>query len=182
MTPSPIVETRSVLERPEAKAPVPTASDDSSLAVLYSRYGAWLVSALRRRFGREVADDLAQDVYARLSSRPLEGDIRRPKAFLMTVASHLAIDAERKRRRQAPTEPIVSFEDWASGEESSQFEYLTLKDAILTMPRPLRDAFLLSRFRGLTYQAIAEELGVSVKTVEWRISRALEHCSEQMRG
>lgn len=101
----------------------------------------------------------------------------------MTVASNLAIDAERKRRRQAPSEePIVSFDDWTAGEESSQFEYMALKEAILTMPLPLRDTFLLSRFQGLTYQAIAQKLDISVKTVEWRMSRALEHCSERMRS
>jgi len=180
MTQSYIVE-RCVVERQEASEQFPGACDGASLSALYSRHGAWLVSALRRRFGREMADDLAQEVYLRLSGRPFEHEIRSPKAFLMTVASRLAIDAERKRRRQALLEQSVSVEDRAPGEVSSQLEYVALKEAILTLSKPQREAFLLSRFRGLTNQAISERLGISVKTVEWRIARALEHCAERMR-
>ena len=179
MTFSPLAEVSPVLKRRTELEPRPES--DTPVSALYRRHGSWLLSALRRKFGRDAAEDLAQDVYLRLSSRPPEEDIHNPKAYLMTVAGHLAIDAARKRRRQMPSEPLASFDEWTTGEDSTQFEFIAVKEAILSMPAPLRDVFLMSRFGGMTYQTIAAELGISIKTVEWRMSRAFQHCSDRMK-
>ena len=44
--------------------------------------------------------------------------------------------------------------------------------AIDSMPPRRREIFLMSRRDGLTYAAIADELGLSVKTVENQIAKA----------
>ncbi len=48
-----------------------------------------------------------------------------------------------------------------------------LNDAILQLPDGIRQTFLMNRFEGLKYQQIADIEQVSVKTVEYRISKAL---------
>ena len=48
-------------------------------------------------------------------------------------------------------------------------------DSVLEkLPEPQRIVFRMNRFEGLSYKKIASELGVSVKTVEYRMSQALE--------
>jgi RNA polymerase sigma-70 factor (ECF subfamily) len=48
-----------------------------------------------------------------------------------------------------------------------------LMQAIQKLPDGIRETFVLNRFEGLKYQQIAEKESVSVKTVEYRISKAL---------
>ena len=57
-----------------------------------------------------------------------------------------------------------------------QVEELTqrIKDAIATLPESYREAFVMHRFRDMSYKEIAEILGISPKTVDYRIQQALK--------
>jgi RNA polymerase sigma-70 factor (ECF subfamily) len=48
--------------------------------------------------------------------------------------------------------------------------------ALQELPAQCREAFLLNRLEGLTHSEIAERLGVSTKTVQRHIERALRRC------
>lgn len=48
-----------------------------------------------------------------------------------------------------------------------------IEKAIANLPGGIRETFLLNRFEGLSYQQIATQENISVKTVEYRISKAL---------
>ena len=52
---------------------------------------------------------------------------------------------------------------------------------MLALPPKLREVFLLSRFVGLTYAEIANRCGVSVATVQERMTKAQTMCSALMR-
>lgn len=51
----------------------------------------------------------------------------------------------------------------------------------MPLPELYRDVFILSRFTGMSYLDISRKLGVSVKTVEYRMSRALALCQAALR-
>lgn len=58
--------------------------------------------------------------------------------------------------------------------KEEQSKKLRLLKAVLEeLPPRCKEAFLLSKYNKLKYKEIAEEMGISVKTVELHISKAL---------
>jgi RNA polymerase sigma factor (sigma-70 family) len=125
---------------------------------------------------------LAQEALLRAHASGAE--IRHPKAFLRRVADNVARDEHRRLMRRGGGAALrledVDY-DPALAVAADQHAALLLKQVILRMPDLYRDAFVLTRFQGLTYEEVADRLGVSVKTVEWRISKALAYCAQQLR-
>ena len=155
---------------PEARAP--------SLDALHRVHGAWLIALLRRRFSREAAEDLAQEAYV----RALDGQsqIRNPRAFLAQVAKRAAVDQIRQETaRSVAVAEHVHRESLST--TTDQTDALALKQAVLALPPKLREVFLLSRFVGLTYAEIANRCGISVDTVQERMTKAQTMCSALMR-
>jgi RNA polymerase sigma-70 factor (ECF subfamily) len=60
--------------------------------------------------------------------------------------------------------------------EMSEFQK-KLDQTIMDMPEPVRDVFLLNRMEKLTYSQIAENLNLSIKTIEKRMQKALSMLS-----
>lgn len=146
---------------------------------LYRRYSAWLEARLRRRYGAD-AEDIVQDAWLKIAPLEASLQIRHPKAFLLTVATNLAMSRARQTRRRAELLDL-NLQGGATGQAGGQVEAIELEDLILGLPQPLRDVFVLSRFVGLTNPQIAERLGISPKTVEWRMTKALAQCAAQVR-
>lgn len=149
---------------------------DPSLELLYRHHHAWLLRQIRQRFGKDQAEDLLQDTYLRASAYQGQA-VRNPKALLLQIATRAAIDRERRRAVRAPWHDLA--EDNAQA-EAEQAEALALKQVILALPRHLQEVFVLSRFAGLTYDEIAAQLGISLKTVEWRMTKALKICAAKL--
>ncbi len=159
-----------------ALRPVSRPNDDASLDVeeAYRTHGHWLIAFLRRRFGVQDAEELAQETYLR-ALRAGAG-IRNPRAYLARVA----VSAARDQIRRRGARPVL-VSDAARTEEApaapDQAEALLLKQVIAAMPPRVREVFLLSRFGGLTYEEIARRCGISVKRVEARMTQALAMCT-----
>ena len=147
-----------------------------TFADLYRRYAPWLTAKLRPRFGAE-AEDIGQDAWLRLAALESLAAIRHPKAFLLRTATNLALD--RYRHGQVVARSAGELEADADV-EPDQLEAVLLEDVIGGLPAPLRDVFVLSRFRGLSHAQIGEQLGISERTVEWRMSKALALCAKRL--
>ena len=148
----------------------------TGLEELYRGYADWLRRRLRRHVGDDQAADLVQETYVRLA--PYAGDnIRHPRALLLRIATNLLRDG---KRREAVQSAFAAGTFHPTSTPGDQAETVQLKAILLTMPPLYRDVFVLSRFRGMTYADIARIHGISVKTVEWRMSKALAHCLERL--
>ena len=158
----------------------------ASLDALYRRYAAWLRRILRRRFGDALAadaEDLVQEAYLRLAPLEAAGVVRHPRALLLQVATNLARDQLRRVARgggaTARIEDVTETDE--HGALADQDAALLLKQVVAALPPPLKDVFVLSRFAGMTNQDIADRCGLAVKTVEWRMTRALALIALQLR-
>lgn len=152
---------------------------------LYRRHAGWLgkILALRFRASALDVDDLVQETYLR-AARYADVEIRgHPRALLLKIAVNLARDQLRRRVvRGGLAVPLDETSEAELGAHLPDQHYqLELKQAVLALPPRYREVFVLSRFTGLTYDEIASHLGISVKTVEWRMSKALAKCAARLR-
>jgi RNA polymerase sigma factor (sigma-70 family) len=158
---------------------VGTQDKDSSLGSLYRRHSGWLRSVVRRS-GRHDSEDIVQEAFLRLSAYPT-GALRHPRALLLKVAQNVIRNSVRSARavKNTPAEhnPLQSSDIVFS----DQYELVLLKDVVLALPETYRDVFVLSRFDGMTNAQIATACNLSLKAVEWRLSKALALCADRLR-
>jgi len=148
----------------------------------FFRYADDLLGFLRRKVGESDAPDLAQEVYLRMLSYPTAAAVREPRAFLFRAAANLVVDHLRKETHRSHEDiddvaehlaaPAPNPEETALGAERLE----RFRAALAELPPLCRHAFVLNRFDGLTHTEIAEHLGLSPKTVQRHIQKALEHC------
>lgn len=151
------------------------------LDVLYGRYAHWFRARLVRRYGAQDAEDLAQEAWLRLAPYHAVQTIRHPRALLLRIAANLMADRRARRFHRARYVDEIGATHGLAHEAPSQIDEVLARELVLGLPEPLRDVFVLSRFGGLTNVQIGEQLGISPKTVEWRMTRALAHCAAQLR-
>jgi RNA polymerase sigma factor (sigma-70 family) len=158
----------------------PSADIAASLERLFRRHDRWLRGALRKRYGADLVDDLAQETFLKAAPSDVAGAIRHPKAFLLQVAANLVRDRVRKTRREV-AEDAPQNALHARFAAPSQDAALTLKQIVLALPVELRDVFVLNHIQGLTYQEIARLRGIPVTTVQHRMRQALVKTAAAMR-
>jgi len=147
------------------------------LADLHDRYDRWLTRNIRKRFGAQEADDLVQETWLRIASLGVVDAIRHPKAFLLRTAINLALDGHRHRAVVEKSADALRSSDQT---EADQLEAVLLEEIVLSLPTALRDVFVLSRFACLSHAQIGEQLGISTKTVEWRMTKATALCTARL--
>lgn len=139
------------------------------------------VEWLRRLAGRLVidaalADDVAQQTLL-LALRAPPADARRPRAWLGTVARHIAATIGRQRERNLRLETLAARDvrEPSSHDVVAQAAlHHALVGAVLVLDEPYRTALLRHWFDGEKPGAIARAQGVPVETVRTRLKRGLE--------
>ncbi|WP_312703443.1 sigma-70 family RNA polymerase sigma factor [Stutzerimonas nitrititolerans] len=150
---------------------------------LYVDHQGWLNGWLRRQLGcSQSAADLAQDTFVRLLGKDQDmAAIREPRAYLHTIAKGLLINHWRRRQvEQAYLDALALQPEALAPSPESQaliVETLLRIDAMLArLPAKASAAFLMSQLHGMTYAAIAVELGVSERMIKKYMAQAMLHC------
>lgn len=148
--------------------------------LFHSWYARLCRYAMRYLYDTEDARDLVQAVFVKLweSRNKLSAD-RPLGAFLYTAVRNACLNQlDHQRVRQDYQQHQLSRNpEWTGSPEEvlQAFELEEqIREAIAALPDRCREAFTLSREEGLTYQEIAQRMGISPKTVEVQISKALK--------
>lgn len=162
--------------------PIPESTLQAEVHKLYCAHHGWLHGWLRKRLGdRENAADIAHDTFLRLIiTRRFPGS-GQGRSYLAQIARNLVIDQWRRQRiEQAYLDSLLLAEQALMPSLETRalvIETLMRIDRMLdAMPDKVRQAFLMSQFEGMAYSQIAEQLGVSLSSVQKYITRAIEAC------
>lgn len=128
-----------------------------------------------------VAAELVQDVFLRLWSGRAETDIRGDvRGYLRRMARNRALDWLRRDQLHREWERTAEHEvrSWpeSAAPDHDRFALLAavLEETLAAMPERRRQVCTLRWHDGLGPSAIAQRLGLSLKTVETHITRALK--------
>ena len=123
-----------------------------------------------------MAEDIAQDAFSQLWQNCAKVPLAKAKSYLFTIANNLFLNKMNHQK------VVLKFEQRQRdkyNEENPQYlleskEFKNrLEKAISDLPEDQRTVFLMNRIDKKKYREIAEELGVSVKTIEKRMHNAL---------
>lgn len=158
------------------------------VAALFEKHGKALLGYLEGLLGsRPEAEDVLQEAYLRLLEAPqLERNVVRARSYAFRVATNLAYERFRRNKMHAlgPEEPAAREAEETSSPESmlSMEQCLDAIAETLTRLKPRsRRVMLLRVHKGLSYEAIAELLGISKRTVEREMSHAVAACQKKLK-
>ncbi|AWF82076.1 hypothetical protein BTJ40_15255 [Microbulbifer sp. A4B17] len=157
-------------------------SYQDDVAQWVGEYGLDLKRYFSSRVNLSDVDDLVQEVFTQLYIRITKygGGIKNPKIYIYAMAKNLLISHGRYQKSRcgglhdsidykADIPYMISPERTVMGMQA----YTRVLEAILGLPPRAGAAFRFHRFEGMTYQAIAEQMGISKESVKELIQRAL---------
>jgi RNA polymerase sigma-70 factor (ECF subfamily) len=140
-------------------------------------------------FSRNASDaqDLAQEVYLKAYANITS--LKEPslaKFWLFRIARNTCLSFQKKMRldRKSAGELARHVQNPESPEEDviRHEQLLELKGAIRKLPKKLKDVFVLREYGDLSYQEIAETLGIELGTVMSRLNRARASIKGKIEG
>jgi len=155
------------------------AGDSAAFDAVFRQYYAHLVGyvqSLTRDQGaaEEIVQDIMLELWRRRESLPADTAF---KAYLFQSARNRAFNHSRHLRVVRESEPLLIYEapsaPMADAEVGGDELAVAIRDAVQGLPPRCREIFELSRVEGLRYAEIATALGISIKTVETQMGKAL---------
>jgi RNA polymerase sigma-70 factor (ECF subfamily) len=156
-------------------------SDSDAFRLLFERYQPIVFRQVMYQLHEaDAAHDVVQETFVRIWDR--RGSLRPGQSFLayaLRISGNLVRDAARHRavrEKHAGDVPPPARSEGDDPEEALALAMLEERIAGIVntrLPERCREIFLLSRFEGKSHREIGELLGVSEKTVENQVNRAL---------
>ena len=155
--------------------------NEKAIDLLFDNYYSYLCNIVLRVINDEnFAEDIVQEMFMDIWKKRHELNIQMSlRAYLRRAAVNRSLNHLRKQKMkfEDSEEATLSIEtEIEDGQASLEREELEQRifQCIDALPSKCKIVFSLSRFEGMSYQEIADQLNISVKTVENQISKALK--------
>ena len=152
---------------------------EKGIELLYRRYFQPLCSHAVKYVGsKSIAEDIVSEIFLRFySNRSFENIESSYRLYLYRAVRNRSfsyLKYELNRNDSLEDKHSYELSDAERPDSISQFEemYQDVQNAVNRLPIDRRKIYLLNRFEGKKYAEIAEELHLSVKTVEVQLYRA----------
>ena len=164
-------------------------------SALVATHAVWLSAFLRGLVRREAdAEDAFQDVWMRVFKRGGIPEGASPRAYLAQTARSVVIDRHRREGLEdlvldapdetgvSPVETLVDAAPLPSVQLADSATREALRSAIRALPAGPRSVVVMRIEAELTFQEIAEELGVPLGTVLTWMRRAMARLKRVLGG
>jgi len=128
-----------------------------------------------------IAEEIVQNVFYKVWEKKIPDTIQISlKAYLYKAVYHESLNYLKHQKIKARYQLHVMQQSNNHTDQSAARKILVkeleekLREAMNALPQQCRTIFQLSRYDGLKYQEIADQLGISVKTVENQMGKALK--------
>lgn len=141
--------------------------------------------AMRITGNRDAAEDVVQDVFIRVWEK-IENlpEAAQLPAYLFRAVRNRALNHQRQLKTRDKWAAAASSDSAIMPEVLGRLDLSELQTAVTAALRNLSprelEVFILSRRESLTYSSIAQTLGISIKTVETLMGRALKSLRKQL--
>ena len=153
---------------------------DSGISLLFRHYYPCLCShAVRFVSSKEIAEDIVSDIFYEFHAGQLAASVTTSfRAFLFTAVRNRAFDyvrAEIKRNTSLDYAEVIPLRPDQQPDSLIQYDELChdVEKAINALPQKRQQVYLMHRYEGKKYDAIATELHLSKKTVEIHMHNAI---------
>jgi RNA polymerase sigma-70 factor, ECF subfamily len=152
------------------------AAFDTIFRAHYAQLVGFAQSMLRERaLAEEIIQDVMLELWRRRESLELQESIR---TYLFQAARNRSLNHIRHARVEERAEPYVRDDEAVEARADADAIEGEIEDAVraavASLPARCREVFELSRGQGLKYSEIATTMGISVKTVETQMGKALQ--------
>lgn len=122
------------------------------------------------------AEDLLHSAFVKFRQYQQENEVQDPAAFIVRTACNLAIDHVRRQKNTTDaSEAEGQADDLPLQDEvvASRERLRRVQEGITRLPPKTQQIFTMHRWQELKYQEIADQLGISVSSVEKHMARAM---------
>ncbi|CDA82731.1 putative uncharacterized protein [Bacteroides sp. CAG:754] len=153
--------------------------DQKAFDTLFRRYYPMLCAYGHRFVDLEDAEEIVEDsllwIWENRETLVIESSLN---SYLFKMVYRRALNklAHIDATQRADTRFYEEMQEMLQDTDYYQVEELTrrIEEAVAALPESYREAFVMHRFRNMSYKEIAETLGVSPKTIDYRIQQALK--------